>query len=290
MTGINYSYILRKLHVLITKKTLIYVLLSAAIIPIVFPFYWMFRSAIIPYESLLKVPIEYIPNEISFKSFIYILENVPFPRWFINSLIVAGVTTLLSMIVASLAAYAFARFSFPLKGSLMMLTLAINMLPKVTFIIPYYLLLFRFSMLDTFQGLILTYTAFALPFSTWMLTGYFKSIPHELDESAIIDGCSRIGALFRVILPVAAPGLSATATFTFILGWTEYVFALVITSRVTMRTITVGLAGFMEEMGYIADYSIIMAGSFIACIPVLILFLFLQRYLIQGMAAGAVKA
>lgn len=272
------------------KKFVIYLILMVAAVVVLFPFYWMFRTAIIDFNLLYKYPIVYFTDRIQFNSFIYLFQKQTiFIRWFANSAIVSVLTVLITVFVGSLAAYSLSRFSFRMKNPLQMFILSTNMIPKIAVIIPYYLLLLSLHWTDTYQGLILAYVAMVLPFTCIMLTAHFSGIPRDLDDAAMVDGCTRIGALFRVILPVAASGIAATSAFAFVVTWTEYLFAQVITSSNYMQTLPVGLVSFFDAVGYAENYSVLNAGAVITVIPAIILFIFLQKYLIKEIGSGAVK-
>jgi ABC-type glycerol-3-phosphate transport system permease component len=258
-----------------------------ASIVIIFPFYWMIRCSIEPTGHLFDLPVRYLPREFSLASYEHLLTRTRFPRWFLNTVVVALLTTFLSVVIAVLAGYSFSRFRFPGRRTLLLVVLTTNMMPRILLVVPYYILLMNLRMLNTFQGLIISYVAFALPFTTWMLAGYFQSIPRELEESAMVDGCTRLAALFRVVIPLAIPGVLATAVFAFLLGWSEFLMARSVTSDETVRLLTVGMAAFKDEVN--TDYAMQMAGSVLSVLPVLLLFMFLQKYLVQGLTAGAVK-
>ena len=204
-----------------------------------------------------------------------------------NSLKVCVPTTLIAMVFATTGGYALSRFEFRGRTTAGMLILITQMLPGTLLIIPIYLMFKSMNLLDNFAGLIVSYATFGLPFSIWMLKGYFDSIPKELEEAAAVDGCTRVGTLLRIVLPLSLPGLTVTAMFAFVLGWNDLVWAITLVTNPDMRTNAVGLASFVGEYG--TPWAQIMGASAISSLPILLLFLFLQRYLLYGLTAGAVK-
>jgi arabinogalactan oligomer/maltooligosaccharide transport system permease protein len=228
------------------------------------------------------------PEHVSVENFRSLFTDQPFARWLLNSAIVAGATTLLGVFLACTAAYAFSRFRFPGRRSGLMSFLVSQMFPGTLMLIPLFIIIVQWLNLgSTFTGLMLIYTVTAIPFCVWMLKGYFDTIPKELEESALIDGASQAMIFFRIILPLAKPAVAVTALFSFMTGWNEFIQAATFMNRETMYTAPVGLrffvGGFSQQWGYFA------AGSIVAAIPIMALFMFLQKYLVSGLTAGAVK-
>ena len=228
------------------------------------------------------------PAHVSAANFVSLFKDQPFARWLLNSVIVAGMTTVLGVALACTAAYAFSRFRFPGRRLGLMAFLVSQMFPGTLMLIPLYIILVKWLGLgSTFTGLDLIYTVTGIPFCVWMLKGYFDTIPKELEESALIDGASQATIFFRIILPLAKPAVAVTALFSFMTGWNEFIQAATFMNREDMYTAQVGLrffvGGFSQQWGYFA------AGSIVAAIPVMALFLFLQKYLVSGLTAGAVK-
>lgn len=254
---------------------------------LVAPFLWMISTSLkSPAEVALRDPT-IIPNHLEFANYSRVFSRGNFGRYFWNSIIVSTVTTFLSVAVATLAGYAFARFRLPGGKALLFGILATQMFPAILLAIPLYVLLRQLGLLNSLLGLILVYTTFALPFCVWMLRNYFMSVPVELDEAARIDGANRIQALFGVILPVAIPGIIATSIFAFILSWNEFLYANTFISSANKRTVSIGLQSLIGE--FTTDWGVLMAGAVATTIPVVIVFFAIQRYLTQGLAAGAVK-
>jgi len=228
------------------------------------------------------------PEHVSVSNFQSLFNDQPFARWLLNSVIVAGATTILGVFLASTAAYAFSRFRFPGQRIGLMLFLVSQMFPGTLMLIPLYIIIVQWLGLgSSYIGLVLIYTVTAIPFCVWMMKGYFDTIPRELEESALIDGASQAMIFFRIVLPLAKPAVAVTALFSFMTAWNEFIQAATFMNREDMYTGPVGLrffvGGFSQQWGYFA------AGSVIAAIPVVVLFMFLQKYLVSGLTAGAVK-
>jgi multiple sugar transport system permease protein len=264
-----------------------YAILILMAIIVLFPFLWALRTSIMTEQAVLRWPLRYLPQNITFENYAYVWQNIKYPRWFLNSVIVASVTAIVSVIIASLAGYAFARFKFPLHKVMLLSILTMNMIPRVLLSIPYYDMMFKLKWLDTYHGLIIPYVAICLPFATWMLAAYFRSIPRDLDECAMVDGATRLQALFRVIIPLAGPGIVATGVYCFIVAWCEFLLSLTLNSAEEMRTLPVALSTFLTEFS--VNWGLLSAAAVISTIPVVIMFSYLQKHLIAGLTAGAVK-
>ncbi|MEA2601764.1 MAG: arabinogalactan oligomer / maltooligosaccharide transport system permease protein [Acidobacteriota bacterium] len=228
------------------------------------------------------------PKHVSIENFRSVFADQPFARWLLNSVIVAALTTFLGVFLACTSAYAFSRFRFPARRAGLMAFLVSQMFPGTLMLIPLYIIIVKWLGLgSTFTGLVLIYTVTAIPFCVWMMKGYFDTIPKELEESALIDGASQAMIFFRIVLPLAKPAVAVTALFSFMTAWNEFIQAATLMDRVDKYTVPVGLrffvGGFTQQWGYFA------AGSIVAAIPVMALFLFLQKYLVSGLTAGAVK-
>jgi arabinogalactan oligomer/maltooligosaccharide transport system permease protein len=228
------------------------------------------------------------PAHLSAENFRSLFADQPFARWLFNSVLVAGATTVVGVALACTAAYAFSRFRFPARRAGLMSFLVAQMFPGTLMLIPLFIILVQWLNLgSTFIGLVLIYTVTAIPFCVWMMKGYFDTIPKELEESALIDGASQATIFFRIVLPLAKPAVAVTALFSFMTGWNEFIQAATFMNREDMYTGPVGLrffvGGFSQQWGYFA------AGSIVAAIPVMVLFMFLQKYLVSGLTAGAVK-
>jgi ABC-type glycerol-3-phosphate transport system permease component len=216
------------------------------------------------------------------------LRAANFPRYLLNSFVVATSTTAITIPCATLMAYSFSRFRIWGRSSFIYIILATQMFPSVLLMIPMYKIFLELSWLNSYQCLFLAYSSFALPFSTLMMKSFFDSIPQDLEEAAEVDGCSKLGAFARIAIPLVAPGLAATSIFAFVLAWDDFMYALTFTLTDDMRTVTVGIKQFQGLYQFL--WTDIMAGSIIMAIPVVILFAFIQKYLVRGLTAGAVKA
>jgi len=249
-------------------------------------------------QALLTNVQNPLPKEITFRNFIVLISgdnsnaNYPvqveyFPKAFLNSTIVSGFTSFLTVFFGALAAYTLARLPFRGRNAYSFLVLATRMVPLIALVIPLFITLRRFGLLNTFTGLILTQTGFLLPFTIWLLRAYFESLPTDMEEAARIDGCSRLGTLFRIVLPLSAPGMSATFVITFLLTWNELLIPITLGTSKEVQTLPVLLSSFISDFSL--QYSIINATAFLALTPTVILALLLQKYVVAGLTAGAVK-
>jgi len=258
-----------------------------AVVVVIFPFYWMVNTSLKPSSEIFVSPPTFTSPNWSFDAYATVLTQRPVGRYFVNSLVVALGTTALSVTLAALAAYGFTRF-FPRGATpFIVLLLFTKMLPETLLIIPYFQLMSDLGLLNTYFALILAYSSFALPFSVWMLIGFFRSIPLDIDEAATIDGATYLQSFFRVILPLARPGLVAVALFTFLIAWNSYVWALVLTTDSSMYVLSVGVANMVGE--YRVQWNELMAAAVIAAVPVMVLYSLLERHLVSAITSGAVK-
>jgi multiple sugar transport system permease protein len=261
--------------------------LAALTVFCLFPFAWILGTALKNLSETFLIPPNWLPRHPTLENFVKIWTIQSFGRYFLNSLIISGVTTLLSITLASLAGYGFSRFKLPGGRAMMVGVLAAQMFPGIVLLIPYFTLASRLRMLNTYSVLILAYTSFSLPFCVWMMKGFFDGIPTELDEAATIDGCSSLGAFARVVLPLSLPGVVATAIFSFLVAWNEYLFAVVLATRENMYVVTVGIALNIGQ--FRIQWNELMAGAVLATVPTIILYALLERHLVRGLSAGAVK-
>ena len=251
------------------------------------PVLWMLSSSFKPNTDIFQYPPRLIPQTFTFDAYTTIFTDPVKVRFFINSYFVSLSVTLLTLLVGVLAAYAFSRFEFPFKSVLNVVIVSVQAVPPITLLIPYFGLIIFLGLYNTYQGLILTYMVFTLPYAIIMMTGYFNTLPRELDEAVKVDGGSSWTALWRVLVPISVPGLVSVGIYTFMIAWNEYLFALTLTKTVEMRTVPIGIQLLMGQHSY--EWNQMMSMSILGCIPVLLLFLFFQRYFIGGMTAGAVK-
>jgi N,N'-diacetylchitobiose transport system permease protein len=253
----------------------------------VFPFAWMLLTSLKPNPELFTRVPQLLPSHWTIEHYLAVFARGGFGRYFWNSLVVAVSTTVLSIAIGSLAAYAVTRFRFPLRSVFLVLILSVQMFPLVVLILPLFIIMRNLGLLDHYSGLVLAYVTFTLPFGVWMLKGFFDSIPASLEEAAMIDGCSRMGAFLRVILPVAAPGVAASSIYSFIGAWNEFMFAMTFLSREEMRTLPLALQSFFGQFN--VEWGPVMAASVVFTLPVLAFFLAVQKRLTTGLVKGAVK-
>ncbi|HEX7975325.1 MAG TPA: carbohydrate ABC transporter permease [Anaerolineales bacterium] len=274
-----------------------YLLVGLLVFAILGPFIWMIISSISRPSELASVPPHWIPQEPTFdryKALIFGAKSglqVPiaaanFIRSLSNSLIISSATTLVAIIAGTAAAYAVVRLPVPGKGGFLFGMLAAQMLPVITVIIPLYLVMQTLKWMDTWHGMIILYSGYMLPTVIWIMHGYFQTLPEELEEAAMIDGCSRLGALIRVVLPISGPGLVAITAFAFLYTWNEFFMALIFTGANT-KTITVIITEFSNQAGI--DYGLMTTGGVLGSIPPLIIAFLLQKYIVTGLTSGAVK-
>jgi multiple sugar transport system permease protein len=254
---------------------------------VVVPVVWMFSASVRPIRELLVYPPRLIPETVTLDYFARILHNAKYQRFFVNSILLSLFCLAVTLVLASLAGYGFSRFRMRGGRAMLIGILALLMLPRVTVIVPYFRMAHTWGVYDRLLGLMLVNVAFLLPMATWLLKGYMDSVPVELEEAAMVDGCTRTGALRRVLLPLALPGLVGVGTFVFIGAWNEYLLAVVLTDTPSAQTLTVGLAAFFGE--YVRDWNSIMALSTLTSVPLMLVFVFFQRWVVQGMTSGAVK-
>ena len=271
----------------ILPKALIWVFLILVCIYCLIPFAWMLSTSLKTEAEAFRIPPTWIPLEPTIDSYIGIWVRKNFGIYFLNSTIISLATAILSTFFGALAGYGFSRFLFRGRKFLIGFFLATQMLPGVLLVGPYFKILSRFGLYDTRTGLIIAFLTICLPFSTWMMKGFIDKVPVELDQSAMVDGCSRIGLFFKIVLPIVAPGMVATILFAFLLAWGDLLWALCLTSSENMITVTLGIARTVGEFRII--WPMLMAGSLVGGMPAILLYIFLQRLLVQGLTAGAVK-
>ena len=252
-----------------------------------FPVVWMFFSSLKSNTEIFSIPPELFPKEFTLKAYNSIFSSPMKVRFFLNSYLVAMVVTLLTLFVAILAGYSFSRHSFILKKPLNHFIISTQTVPPISLLIPYFGIVVAFRMYDTYFALIFTYMVFTLPYAILLMTGYFNTLPKELDEAVIIDGGSSFTALWRVLVPVSIRGIVATGVYTFLLSWNEFLFALTLTKSTEMRTVPIGIQLLMGQHSY--EWNEMMAMSILGSFPILIMYMVAQRYFLEGMTAGSVK-
>ena len=267
-------------------KQIILTIVTIAIFGIIlFPAFVLFVTSIKNDVDALSFPPKWIFDP-TIKNYVAILKNSPLVGYALNSLIVASLNTVLCLIVGSMAAYSLARFRFKGADNIAFWILSIRMMPPVAAIIPIYILMKNIGLIDTPWCLVITYLTFNLPFVVWMMKGFFEEIPREIEESALIDGCSDFGIFLRIALPLVAPGLTATAILVFIFSWNEFLFALILTGTKAV-TLPVGIIGYMKETGI--NWGYMTAGGILALVPVVVFMILVQKHLVKGLTLGALK-
>jgi len=256
---------------------------------LVFPVYWMVSTAFKPDDGIIALKPQWVPLHPTLKHFRDAMKEPYFWENVKNSLIIVLATVVIAMVLAFLAAVALAKYRFTGLKVFIVLVIAIQMVPQVGLIIPLYVVLAKYHQVNALTGVIITYLTFVLPFAVWTLRGFILSIPKELEEAALVDGNSRVGAFTRILLPLIAPGLVATSVFAFITCWNEYIFARVLLNDQSKQTVTVWLSYFLGTSKH-TDWGALMAGSTLIAVPVVVFFLLVQRKISFGLTAGAVKA
>ncbi len=278
------------------SRLVLYGLLVAVAIWLIGPFVWLFITSISYQRNLMARPLSFIPPEITLDNYKMIFGLVRFHAEgqaakiipsMLNSLVVASVVTALNLVIGTTAGYAYARYRFPLKTLSLFALLFTRMLPTVVLIPAFFLMLRALGLQNTLTGLVVAYCSFTLPFTVWIMKAYFETVPAELDKSALVDGCNRLQAYLRVVLPVSGPGLVAGGAFTFMLCWNEFIVAQVLNTKPGTTTLPPVIAGMNGQINI--DYSVIAASGFLGALPAVLLVLFFQKYLVEGLTAGSVK-
>jgi trehalose/maltose transport system permease protein len=267
-----------------------YLLIAFIFIYALFPFYWVIRSAITPEGDLFVTPIKYFPTHPTFANFRQVLGSGDFQHALLNSTIVAGSVTLISLALGALAGYALGRFRFRGRSAALYLMLSMTIFPQIAILGALYKMINRFGLYNSLGALVLTYMIFTLPFTVWVLTSFMRGLPRDLEEAAYIDGASPFQAFYRVILPLVAPGLVTTGLLAFIAAWNEFLYALSFTETVDKHTVPVAIATFTgKSSSFQVPWGEIMAATIVVTIPLIVITLILQRRILAGLTAGAVK-
>jgi multiple sugar transport system permease protein len=283
----NYRKLLRKLFLFLLTLPVFFF--------IFFPVLWLFTASLSTQAELYAVPIHWIPQHPTLMNYLDIifpsLATSSVPRTFavaiLNSVKIASAVTILSIIIGSLAAYALVRIPFRFNRTIQLGIIATRMIPEVSLILPLFIIASSLGLINKPIVLIVTYMSFALPYAIWMMAAFFQTVPIELEDAARMDGCTRLGILFRVVMPISVPGLVSTAMFTFLLAWDEFFYALIFTSPLAAKTAPVAIAEFVGR--YAVNINGMMAGGIIAALPPVLLAFIFQRYIVSGLTAGAVK-
>ncbi len=264
-----------------------YAILTALVLVVLFPFYWMIISSLKSEVQMRSLVSMFWPSPAVLDNYRQLLGQTDFTAWYRNSIVVALSSTFLATAIGTLGAYALARLRFFGRAFMASATLITYLVPPSILFIPLYAQIRNLGLADSLTGLIAAYPSFTVPFVTWLLMGYFESIPVELEESAMIDGATRFGAFRRVILPLAAPGVLAASLFAFTQAWNEFLYALVFITNVKLRTLPVGLSTFIT--GDVYGWGFLMAGAVLTTLPVIAAYTYLQKYMVEGLTAGSVK-
>jgi multiple sugar transport system permease protein len=264
-----------------------YSFLLALLTIVVFPFYWMTITSLKGEEQMRSLVSMFWPQPFVLDNYRQLLTRTDFAAWFGNSAIVAISSTLLATAIGTIGAYALARLSFLGRAFMSSAVLITYLVPPAILFIPLYAQIRTLGLADSRAGLIAAYPSFTVPFVTWLLMGYFESIPEELEEAAMIDGATRFGAFWRIVLPLAAPGVLAASLYAFTQAWNEFLYALVFITDVKLRTLPVGLSTFIT--GDVYGWGFLMAGAVLTTLPVIVAYIYLQRYMVEGLTAGGVK-
>lgn len=272
----------------IIGNSFIYISLIVICVGIIIPFLWMISTSFKQPDEIFSSKPKWLPKEFNFDNFVGIWTRKFFLQCFKNSIIISITTMVATIIVATLAGYGISRFQFKGRLFFSILLIVVQIFPGMLMIIPLFTIMNKLHLIDTYIVVVIAHCTFALPFCTWMLKGYFDTVPTSFEEAALLDGCNRLQVLYRIIMPLALPGIIAVAMFAFVLSWQEYLFALTLTRSEQARTLVLAIAMMQGQHGSV-NWGEIMAGSIIACIPGLVIFLLLERYLIQGFTSGGVK-
>ena len=270
-----------------TAKTWALAGLIAFLLVVLVPFWWIASMSFKTYEQIQFATSIYVPKPFTWDNYTGLWLETRFPLWLRNSLVTATVVTLITTVVACLSGYAVARLRFPGREAIASLILVLYLVPPALLFIPLYRVLAELGATNSLVALFLSYPTFTVPFCTWLLIGFFKTLPTELEEAALVDGASRMSALVRVLLPLAAPGIVASAVFAFTLSWNEFLYALIFIQDETLITVPVGLN--LLIYGDVFHWGQLMAASVITTVPVVALYMFIHRWMVEGLAAGSVK-
>jgi multiple sugar transport system permease protein len=272
----------------IWTKPLVSLVVWLIVLIVVFPLIWMVLTSVKPQSELFRIPASFWPTRITFEHYQTLLNETLFLKYLRNSIILSTSTTLLVIVVAVLGAFSLTRFAYPGRERIALLVLTTYLLPSVVLVLPLYLMMVRVGIANSLFSLVVAYTTFALPYALWLLRSFMSSMPEELEWAALVDGASRLGAFFDVILPQAIPGIISTALFTFIVTWNEYFYALILVNTDEARPLTTGVITMLVT-SFNIEWSLLMAAAVAMSLPLIIIFVFLQGYLVKGFATAGVK-
>jgi multiple sugar transport system permease protein len=264
-----------------------YAVLTALGLIVLFPFYWMTVTSFKNEDQMRSLTSMFWPKPFAVENYQQLISKTEFVAWYGNSVMVSVASTFVATAIGTLGAYALARLRFLGRGFMASATLITYLVPPSILFIPLYAQIRNLGLSNSLYGLVATYPSFTVPFVTWLLMGYFESIPEELEEAAMIDGSTRFGAFYRIVLPLAAPGVLAAALYAFTQAWNEFLYALVFITDARLRTLPVGLASFIT--GDVYGWGYLMAGAVLTTLPVIAAYMYLQKYMVEGLTAGSVK-
>ena len=265
-----------------------YALLILAILIVFFPLAWMLSVSFRPNIEVMQMPPDWLPQIFTLDGYKKIFTTPRYLVVFLNTMVISLVVTLLSLVLGAMAAYALARFNFAGQRAVLMFLITTQMFPLVLLCIPYFRIFITLGLYDTRTSLVIVYLTFTLPFCILLLRSYFINIPRDIEEAAMVDGCSRLGAIFRTLVPISYPAFVGAGLYTFLLAWNEFLFAVVLIESWENRVLTMAIYSLMAE--FVTDWNAMMAFSVLASLPLVVAFIFLQRYMVQGMTAGALTS
>jgi trehalose/maltose transport system permease protein len=268
-------------------RVLFYLLVAAILVFNLFPFFWALLSSFRPSSELFSTRL--IPQQLTLHSYQEVFQDPRFMAALLNSIIISGATVLIALALGSLCAYALGRLPFRFKAPVLYLVLTMTMFPQISVLSGLFVMLKTLGLFNTRQGLVLTYLIFTLPFTIWVMTQYFRSLPRELEEAAYVDGASPLEVFWKILLPLTMPGLVSTGLLAFIGAWNEFLFALTFTVTDNMKTVQVAISQFSGSSSYEQPWGSIMAASMVVTIPLVVLVLIFQYRIVEGLTAGAVK-
>lgn len=273
----------------VTRLTVVFAT-AIALAYILLPIFWMLKSSFQTPQEILAVPPKWLPDRITLRTYEDIGLLIPIWRYIFNSIYVSAAAAVLATVIGASASYVLARFRFPGMTLILILILLTQLIPPITRVFPLYVVIREAGLLNSYSGLILSYTGFSLPFAILLLRGYFESsCPPDIEEAALVDGCSYFSAFLRVILPISLPGLAAVTIFTFLNAWNDFLWASLMLNQGEMKTIQVGIGDLATEAGGIRYINMFMAACVLATVPALVMFVFVQRWLVSGLASVAAK-
>ncbi|MDY6895143.1 carbohydrate ABC transporter permease [Petrotoga halophila] len=269
------------------QKSFNYLIAILLVLLSIFPIVWLFLTSIKSTNEIYSWPVKIFPSQPTIQNYVNLFQMGSFGRYYLNSFIVSGSATILILITGTLAAYSFARIQFRGKRSLMMIVLALLLFPPVAVVPPLFLIFRNLNLINNYISLILGHTALYLPLAIWILMNYFRTLPKNIEDSALIDGCNTFQMIFKILLPMSLPGLIAAGLITFVFSWNEFLLSLVLLSKNEMRTVVVGISLYPGEYSF--PWELISSAIVLAIIPIILLTLVFQKYIISGLTAGSTK-